>query len=136
MPPRETKETFMISKRSLQSACATVIVATMFFAEGVFAADAGDDNPTGVSGIYNGNVTDGGSWDPLTGNVARFIDDIVVPGSVGAYPLKWTRYWNSRAKIYYWGYSYKNYKLAGIPPSGWISGTLSFPDGREIRRTD
>src|SRR5947209_1519468 len=43
----------------------------------------GEDNPTGVAGIYNGNVTDGGNWDLYTGNVMRVVDDIVVPGSVG-----------------------------------------------------
>lgn len=26
------------------------------------------DNPTGPTGVYNGNVTTAGSWDPLTGN--------------------------------------------------------------------
>jgi RHS repeat-associated protein len=82
-------------------------------------ADDGDDNPTGVGGIYNGNVTDGGNWDPYTGNVMRVVDDIVVPGSVGAYPLKWTRYWNSRNNNN-WTYSYKDY------------GTNKFPDGRQF----
>lgn len=89
----------------------------------------GEDNPTGVSGIYNGNVTDGGNWDPFTGNMMRPVDDIVIPGSIGAYPLKWTRYWNSRNGSN-WTYSYKDYKLSSIPASGWGGGNYSFPDGR------
>src|SRR5690349_1152066 len=90
----------------------------------------GEDNPTGVGGVYNGNVTDGGSWDPLTGNEMRVVDDIVVPGSVGAYPLKWTRYLNSRLSEGSWLFSYRDYQLGAIPPSGWSSGGFSFPDGR------
>ena len=31
----------------------------------------GEDNPTGVSGIYNGNITTAGNYDPYTRNVMR-----------------------------------------------------------------
>ena len=58
------------------------------------------EGPVGVTGIFNGNVTTGCSYDPLTHSARRVIDDIIVPGSVGKYPLKMTRYYNSRAQYY------------------------------------
>src|SRR5437016_5991056 len=70
-----------------------LFVTALFCASAL--AEQGDDNPTGVAGIYNGNITTGGNYDPHTGNAMRSVDDIVVPGSIGAYPLKWTRYFNS-----------------------------------------
>jgi len=90
----------------------------------------GEDNPTGVTGIYNGNVTTAGSYDPYTRNARRTVDDIVVPGSVGAYPLKWTRYYNSRHEgLGYdgcwdgWSFSYGYY---------WPSSGVTLPDGTVI----
>src|SRR4029077_9263997 len=93
----------------------------------------GEDNPTGVSGIYNGNVTTGCSYDPYTGNEMRIVDDIVVPGSVGKYPLKWTRTWNSRSAegvgIPGWRFSY-DYTLDAA------AAIAGFPDGRSINCWD
>jgi RHS repeat-associated protein len=66
------------------------------------------DGPVGVSGIFNGNITTGCSYDPMTHSAKRTIDDIVVPGSIGKYPLKMTRYYNSRLL-------YANAQLGG----GW-----------------
>jgi RHS repeat-associated protein len=92
-------------------------------------AAQGDDNPTGVAGIYNGNITTAGSYDPFTHNTLRVVDDIVVPGSVGAYPLKWTRYYHSRngysngGKYGWWGYSY-GYSIDEA------AAIAFFPDGR------
>lgn len=108
-------------------------------------AQAGNDNPTGVSGFFNGNVITGGSYDPYTGNATRSVTDLVVPGSVGDYPLAFTRTANSR-------------QIPGLPvqfaePGGWRhsyqwsidsqviykprtekpmpeSYTVNFPDGR------
>jgi hypothetical protein len=45
-------------------------------------AEVGNNNPTGVSGTFNGNVTTGCSYDPYTGNAHRTITDIVVAGGV------------------------------------------------------
>ena len=59
-------------------------------------AQVGNNNPTGVSGIFNGQVTTGCSYDPYTGNAHRTITDIVVAGAVGEYPLALTRTSNSR----------------------------------------
>lgn len=88
------------------------------------------DNPTGVAGIYNGNITTAGNYDPYTLNAIRTIDDIVVPGSVGAYPLKWTRYYNTHnsdpngGKYGRWTFSYVNY--------GSGDNLITFPDGRTL----
>jgi RHS repeat-associated protein len=62
---------------------------------GVDPVDA--NNPIGVTGIFNGNSTTAGGYDPLTHSAHRAIDDIVVPGSIGKYPLKMTRYFTSRS---------------------------------------
>ena len=56
------------------------------------------EGPVGVTGIFNGNVTTACSYDPLTQSAHREITDIVVPGSIGKYPLKMTRYYNSRSQ--------------------------------------
>src|SRR5213592_347168 len=61
-------------------------------------AQVGNDNPTGISGIYNGNVTTAGSYDPYTSNATRSVTDISVAGAVGAYPLAFTRTMNSRVQ--------------------------------------
>ncbi|HWH91722.1 MAG TPA: DUF6531 domain-containing protein, partial [Candidatus Binatia bacterium] len=79
-------------------------------------------NPIGVTGIFNGNVTTGCSYDPLSHSSQREITDLVVPGSIGKYPLKMTRYYNSRHFLsgsmgpgwsyeYYWGLSAAGSKL-------------------------
>jgi len=94
------------------------------------SAGQGDDNPTGVSGIYNGQITTAGSYDPYTGNAMRVVDDIVVPGSQGAYPLKWTRYFNSHVTFRdnliggAWRFSYLNYQTDSVK--------VYTPDGREF----
>jgi uncharacterized protein (TIGR02594 family) len=58
------------------------------------------EGPVGVTGIFNGNVTTGCSYDPLSHSAHREITDIVVAGSIGKYPLKMTRYYNSRQQYY------------------------------------
>src|SRR3954462_8540096 len=59
-------------------------------------AQVGNQNPAGASGIFNGQVTTGCSYDPYTGNATRSITDIAVAGAVGAYPLAFTRTMNTR----------------------------------------
>lgn len=74
-----------------------LIVAIILVATGTFVrAQVGSDNPTGITGQFNGNVTTGCSYDPYTGNATRSITDIAVAGAVGAYPLAFTRTMNSR----------------------------------------
>jgi RHS repeat-associated protein len=64
-------------------------------AESLFA-QAGNDNPGGVTNEYHGSSELAGQLDPCTGNARREIDDVVVTGSVGAYPLKFTRILTTR----------------------------------------
>jgi RHS repeat-associated protein len=60
-------------------------------------AQVGNDNPTGPAGQFNGNITTGCSYDPYTGNATRAITDIVIAGTVGSYPLAFSRVSNSRS---------------------------------------
>ena len=71
------------------------------------------EGPVGVTGIFNGNVTTGCSYDPLTHSEHREVTDMIVPGSIGKYPLKMTRYYNSRAQYY-------ALNAIGLSP-GWAS---------------
>jgi RHS repeat-associated protein len=59
-------------------------------------AQIGNDNPGGVTNEFNGSSYVAGQLDPYTGNARRDIDDIVVAGSIGAYPLKLTRTLSTR----------------------------------------
>jgi hypothetical protein len=91
-----------------------------------FTPNGGYQSPVGVTGIFNGNISTAGSYDPLTHNAHRQVDDIPpIPGSIGQYPLKMTRYYNSRkeglsalgpgwSSEYGWGLSAKGDKL-GYP---------------------
>jgi len=63
----------------------------------VLHAQVGNQNPSGASGIFNGQVNTGCSYDPYTGNATRSITDIAVAGGVGEYPLALVRTANSRA---------------------------------------
>jgi YD repeat-containing protein len=76
--------------KSIAIALAIVLAAV------VVKADVGGNNPTGITGQFNGNVTTGCSYDPFTANATRSITDIVVAGGVGTYPLAFTRTMNSR----------------------------------------
>jgi RHS repeat-associated protein len=92
----------------------------------------GDDSPTGVSGGFNGMVNTACAYDPYTGNAKRVIDDIVVPGTVGAYPLKWSRIYNSRdpdignSLGITWRHSYM------WSEDNYGGDIVRFPDGREV----
>jgi RHS repeat-associated protein len=78
-----------------------------------------------VAGTFEGVVTTGCAYNVLNHSTSRAIDDIVVPGSIGKYPLKMTRYHVS----------------AGIPDSalgpGWRheyawfagQGKVEYPNG-------
>jgi hypothetical protein len=88
---------------------------------------AGDDhNPIGVTGAFEGVITTGCAYNVLSHNATRQIDDIVVPGAIGKYPLKMTRYYNSRSTFGYgilgpgWTHEYL-----------WTSGNdrVKYPNG-------
>ena len=108
----------------------------------------GNDNPTGVTGDYNGSITTAGSYDPYTGNAKRFVTDLTVTGAVGAYPLKWTRALNTRGgqgnaalghggtwrHSYQWGMwvrPYKDYEHHENQYEG-PDGGIDYPDGRSL----
>ena len=112
-------------------------------------AQMGNDNPTGVSGIYNGNVNTAGSYDPYTGNATRSITDISVAGAVGAYPLSFTRTMNSRYNIsaglefgpsgswrhsYQWSIEPHVYHSSGPNRWNYLPNvyTVNYPDGRRL----
>src|SRR5438045_3066303 len=63
------------------------------------SAQVGNNNPSGVAGIFNG---EGGvrPLDPYTGNGTTSITDISVSGAVGEYPLALVRTANSRSIAY------------------------------------
>ena len=108
--------------------------------------EVGNDNPTGVTGEYNGSITTAGSYDPYTGNGKRFITDLTVTGSVGAYPLKWTRILNTRGghgtfgqgggwrHSYQWGMWVRPKREYQYHPNQYEgpSGEVSYPDGRTM----
>jgi RHS repeat-associated protein len=128
--------------RTFQKISVSVITAAGVLAGSAFA-QVGNDNPTGTSGQFNGNVTTGCSYDPYTANATRSITDLVVAGGVGSYPLAFTRTMNSRytagvpapfGAAGNWNHSY-----------GWsidsttVTGTgrparydVNYPDGRRV----
>ena len=112
-------------------------------------AQVGNDNPTGISGAFNGNVTTAGSYDPYTGNATRSVTDIVVAGSVGAYPLAFTRTANSRytpgltaefGEAGSWRHSYQweidSLTITSNAANKWTvmpgAYTVNYPDGRRL----
>lgn len=132
-----------MKKRSIQFA---VALSLCFPFPRLFEGAPGNDNPTGVMGDYNGSITTGGSYDPYTGNAKRFVTDLTVTGSVGAYPLKWTRILNTRDAMsgalgqggtwrhsYGWGLWVRpyGYHYGGGTYDG-PDGSVSYPDGRKM----
>src|SRR5262245_22969502 len=104
-------------------------------------AQVGDNNPSGASGIFNGQAGACG-YDPYTGNATRSITDIVVSGVVGTYPLALVRTANSRApsatEVFGfaggWNHNY-NWRMEDSarnvgPNFAPTSYTVDFPDGR------
>lgn len=115
-------------------------------------ANAQNDNPTGKSGVFNGNSHTAGSYDPYTANATRTVVDLVVPGSQGAYALQWTRTMNTRhmegpnydfgsaaswQHAYNWGIDwtvgvtpeFPGNKIAPARPESYI---VYYPDGRVV----
>src|SRR6266542_2091601 len=103
-------------------------------------AQVGNNNPNGVSGIFNGEI--GSEVEAYTGNVKRTVTDISVAGAVGQYPLALVRTYNSRTPVVYtlpfgrggWNHSY-NWVLEDSPYSNTpnfypVRYTVDFPDGR------
>ena len=133
----------VVLQRFLIAFIAIFLVAASAFAQ------VGNDNPTGTSGQFNGNVTTGCSYDPYTANATRSITDLVVAGGVGSYPLAFTRTMNSRYLVASagvgntpafgaagtWTHSYQwtidstsDLNSNGRPKAYWVN----YPDGRRI----
>ena len=104
-------------------------------------AQVGSNNPTGVSGMFNGNVTTGCNYDPLTANAKRGpIVDLTVAGAVGTYGLSFTRTSNSRGITGYqfgeagaWKHNYEWSLDDSIESLGTLSPAqydVYLPDGR------
>ncbi len=66
------------------------------FAASPVRAQVDDHNPVGAMGTFEGVITTGCAYNVLNHSTTRAIDDILVPGSIGKYPLKMTRYYVSR----------------------------------------
>jgi len=107
-------------------------------------AQVGGDNPTGVAGAFNGQITTGCSYDAYTGNATRSCTDLAVT-SVGGYPLALVRTANSRraqssntANPFgvpgHWNHSYnwilEDSEKKTTQPFQPSSYTVEFPDGR------
>jgi YD repeat-containing protein len=133
---------------NLRSLFRTLIVLACVALAGNAFAQAGNDNPGGVTAEYSGSVNTAGHYDPYTGNAKREIDDIVVAGSIGAYPLKFTRALDTRgagARNQFgegggWSHSY-TWGLVIHQPNqndgedGWYSGpagALGYPEGATV----
>ena len=54
-------------------------------------AQMGNDDPYGTGDGFNGGVITGCSYSSYTGTATRAVTDFVVAGSVGEYPLAFTR---------------------------------------------
>lgn len=122
-----------------------LMAATLILSPQLLLAQAGNDNPTGIAGMFNGNVTTAGSYDPYTGNATRSVTDIAVAGSLGAYPLAFARTANSRytpgletefgepggwRHSYQWSIDSQYMVTPGTTNPLPTSYTVNFPDGR------
>lgn len=91
----------------------------------------GNNNPTGPTGDFNGEITTGGSYDPYTGNAKRTITDIDVAGAMGKYGLSYSRTWNSRGHRWSGSYEWSIDSLDFVPTTQTVLNyTVRFPDGR------
>src|SRR6266542_1651316 len=117
---------------------AKVILGALLLALGLhnLHAQVGNDNPTGVAGIFNGNVLE---YDHYNGNAGpRSTVDISIAGAV--VPIALVRTYNSRDGIgIHFGYSgWRHSYEWSIDPSGDVPGSdfppaayvVNFPDGR------
>ncbi len=119
----------------------TFVIAVGLFVRAA-SGQVGNDNPTGTSGQYNGNVTTGCSYDPYDGNATRSLTDLVVAGGVGAYPLAFTRTMNSRytagvptpfGRAGNWNHSFGwSIDPAAVSSGRPASYTVNYPDGRRV----
>jgi hypothetical protein len=72
------------------------LLALLFASVGPRLLVGDDHNPIGVTGAFEGVTTTGCAYNVLNHSATRQVDDIVVPGAIGKYGLKMTRYYTSR----------------------------------------
>lgn len=127
--------------KSLPSLAVMILAAALLVHPRLVFAQ--NNNPTGPAGVFNGNSTVGGSYDPFTANATRTIPDITVAATVGSYPMVWARTMNSRGigglfgagggwrHSYQWTIQNSEifYSFDPGTPSRY---NVSFPDGRVI----
>lgn len=91
-----------------------------------------DHNPIGVTGAFEGVITTACAYNVLNHNATRQIDDIVVPGAIGKYGLKMTRYYNSRNTTYQGlmgpGWSHE-YMWVPSPSHSW---KVTYPNWKRV----
>ncbi len=119
------------------------VIAASLYARAIFA-QAGNDNPTGVSGEFSGSVHTGCNYDPYTTNSKRSVTDLVVAGGVGAYPLAFVRTANSRyypelatdmgaagswRHSHQWSVADNSQTVSYVTPPSY---TVDYPDGRRV----
>jgi YD repeat-containing protein len=123
-----------------------VISCALMLSAATLPAQVGNDNPTGPAGAFNGNITTAGSYDPMTGNATRSITDLAVAGTVGSYPLAFSRVANSRfqqagdfgfGQAGGWRHSYAweidgSEESSSSPSFSPTVYPVSFPDGRVV----
>ncbi len=141
---RPTPKAFASRQSNAQSSRLNVLLLFLlllaFSCASQLHAQVGNNNPNGVSGIFNGEI--GSEVEAYTGNVKRTVTDISVAGAVGQYPLALVRTYNSRTPVVYtlpfgrggWNHSY-NWVLEDSPYSNTpnfypVRYTVDFPDGR------
>jgi hypothetical protein len=115
----------------LISFAAFVALLRAFACPDLFAQEVDVHNPIGIAGIFNGNIATGCSYDPLSHSAHREVTDLVVPGSVGKYPLKMTRYYNSRGKSVGLGPGWRAEYWWSVTQSGSV---LTYPNGNVLDR--
>ncbi len=95
----------------------------------------GNDNPTGVTGDSDGEIATGGLYSAYTGNGKRIVTDLEVAGSVGAYPLRWTRFLNTRkgGRGRGWSHSYQWGAWVRFGPRHGDGGAEDFYEGPDAR---
>jgi RHS repeat-associated protein len=106
----------------------------------------GNDNPTGISGAFDRDITTGCDYDAYTGAARRQITDLVVNGAVGAYGLSFSRTSISRyntgaatdfGKAGSWLHSYQwTIDTVTTTLTRPKSYTVNFPDGTRLTFSD
>ena len=111
---------------------AVLFAIALMFATPLAAQEVDMHNPVGIAGIFNGNITTACSYDPLTHSARREVTDMVVPGSIGKYPLKLTRYYNSRGKYGGLGPGWRAEYWWSLSQRGSI---LTYPNGNVLDKS-